>query len=65
MMDSLQISEKGWPAARSTSTVAIMVATYTPAVKGLRGMASSFLAARTLVPTSCNSQILCQTGNAV
>lgn len=53
MMDSLQISEKGWPCERSTSTVAIMVATYTPAVKGSSGMSVFPLLARTRVPTSC------------
>ena len=44
MMDSLQISEKGCPCDLSTSTVAIMVATYTPAVKGCSWIWSRFLA---------------------
>ena len=63
MMDSLQISEKGWPWERSTSTVAIMVATYTPAVKGCRGMASSRLLALTRVPTSCAGRVMLGAGH--
>lgn len=51
MIDSLQISEYGWPCSRSTSTVAIMVATYTPAVKGLSGISDSTRCARTFWPT--------------
>ena len=55
MMDSLQISEYGCPWERRTSTVAIMVATYTPAVKGCSGIWSAFLAALTREPTSCKA----------
>ena len=51
MMDSLQISEYGCPFSRSTSMVAIMVAMYTPAVKGLSGILDSSRLARTSWPT--------------
>ena len=53
MIDSLQISDQGCPCSSRTSIVAIIFAIYTPAVKGLMGMSSLFLAARTFEPTSC------------
>jgi hypothetical protein len=55
MMDSLQISLKGWPFSSSVCTVAIMVATYTPAVKGSSGISLSTRLARTALPT-CREQ---------
>lgn len=38
MIDSLQISVYGCPCTRRTSIVAIIVAMYTPAVKGSTGI---------------------------